>query len=461
MRIRDISRLAWDQVRRRKVVTGLCMAGISIGCAAIIVALSLGESAQVYSEKMLNSYLKMDEITVTPNSGIPSQGGGDGGGEFEDNSRPDPGRLTRQKLEIIQGLDHVISAAPYRELGNMQLYTVDNKMADVQVIATDLSLLAKFDKTFYQGGGSDVPNTVVLTYGATLGLIDAETRQKIFQELSSDPNNIQLMQQYESLSILPTELYQQQIQLQIQDYTQVDGQTYSSSPLRVSGILNKTAGMEDWMVAYDKVMYVSLESAERLIEELNLTNAAGGQSDAFNSVIVKVDSKENILQLEQLIQKLNLSTSTNLYQQESLAQEFAIVKKVALGVGVFVLIIASISIIVAMTMSTHQRRRQIGIMKVLGANMGQIRNMFITEAALLGLLGGLLGVLISYLIVYGINSLLGTQGGANPSDAEIVFIPLMTMPIGISFAVMTGIISGIYPAISASRTDALTAIKRD
>lgn len=460
MRISDISRLAWDQVRRRKVVTGLCMAGISIGCAAIIVALSLGESAQSYSEKMLNDYLKMDEITVTPNNGVPSQGEGSSGGS-EENNHLDPGRLTRQKLEIIQGMKHVTSAAPFRELGTMKMYTVDNRMAEVQVRATDLSLLAKFDNTFMQGAGSDVPNMAVLSYGATLGLIDTETRQKILDGLSSDPNNIQLREQYESLSILPTEMYQQQIQLQTQDTSSMDGQTYTSSPLRVNGILNKAAGMEEWMVAYDKVIYVSLESAERLSEELNLTNAAGGQSDGYQSVIVKVDSTDHIVQVEQLIQKLSLSTSTNLYQQESLAQEFAIVKKAALGVGVFILIIASISIIVAMTMSTHQRRRQIGIMKVLGANMRQIRNMFITEAALLGLMGGILGVLISYLIVYGINLLLGTQAGTDPSEGEIVFIPIMTLPLGITFAVMTGVLSGIYPAISASRTDALTAIKRD
>lgn len=95
----------------------------------------------------------------------------------------------------------------------------------------------------------------------------------------------------------------------------------------------------------------------------------------------------NIKPVEQMIQKLTLNAQDNLYQQEMLKEQFDMIKMAALGIGVFILIIASISIIVAMTMSTHQRRRQIGIMKVLGANMGQIRNMFITEAALLGLLG--------------------------------------------------------------------------
>ncbi|WP_438350804.1 ABC transporter permease [Paenibacillus sp. FA6] len=457
MRISDISRLAWDQVRRRKVVTGLCMAGISIGCAAIIVALSLGESAQSYSEKTMNQYLKMDEITVMPNSGMPSHGANGGGGAGEGNEMLDPGKLTRQKLEIIQGLNHVEAATPFQEIGYMQMYTIDNRKAYVQVIGTDLRLLEKYDKTFKQGGGSHLPGMAVLNYGATLGLIDDETQKKMNDAFANDPFNFELREQYERLNMLPSEMYQQQIQLQMQ----MEYSTLNSSPLRVNGILNKASGSNDQMESWNKIIYVSLETAERLAEELNLNNGASGQAGVYNSVIVKVDSTDNIVQLEQLIQKLTLNTSTNLYQQEMLAEQFDMVKKAALGVGVFILIIASISIIVAMTMSTHQRRRQIGIMKVLGANMGQIRNMFITEAALLGLLGGILGVLISYLIVFGINQLIGTSAGPDPSAGIIIFIPIMTLPVGISFAIMTGVLSGIYPAISASRTDALTAIKRD
>ncbi len=456
MRISDISRMAWDQVKRRKVVTALCMAGISIGCAAIIVALSLGDSAQSYVTKEVNRNFKMDEITVTPNGGIPSQGGESAA---SGSGAPDPGRLTRQKLEIIQGLKHVTAAAPFQQLGYIQMYTIDNKIADVQVIGTDLNLLTKYDKTFKQGGPSDLPGMAVLNYGATIGLIDAETRQNLYDQLGTDPYNTKIMEQYNSLSLLPSEMYRQQIQLQSQDYTSQTGGTKTSSALRVNGILGNPPGTSDERASYEKTVYVSLETAERLTEELNLNTGTSGQAGVYNSVIVKVDSVDNIVQVEQLIQKLTLSTSTNLFQQEQLKQTFDMIKMAALGAGVFILIIASISIIVAMTMSTHQRRRQIGIMKVLGANMGQIRNMFITEAALLGMLGGMLGILFSYLIVLGINRLIGTAGGGE--SGLVIYIPLMTIPIGLAFAIMTGVLSGIYPAISASRTDALTAIKRD
>lgn len=436
LRISDISRLAWEQVKRRKVVTGLCMAGISIGCAAIIVALSIGDSAQSYTEREINRNFKMDEITVSPNGGIPSQGGGSGSSAA--NEKLDPGRLTAQKLEIIKGLRHVTAAAPFQELGYIQMLTIDNKITDVQLIGTDLRLLTKYDKKFKQGGASDLVGMAVLNYGATVGLIDNETRQRLFEQLSTDPYNNKLMEQYNSLSMLPTDMYKQQVQLQSFDPASQTGGMLVSSPIQVVGILDNPSGTNENMAMYDKKIYVSLETGERLVEQMKLSSGTAGQKGVYNSAIVKVDSTENIVELEKLIQKLTLTTSTNLYQKEALADTFSMVKKAALGIGVFILIIASISIIVAMTMSTHQRRRQIGIMKVLGANMGQIRNMFITEAALLGMLGGLLGIAFSYLIVLGINKLIGNSSGMGGGEPLVIYIPLMTLPVGIAFAVMTG-----------------------
>lgn len=460
MKFRDISRMAWDQVKRRKVVTGLCMTGISIGCAAIIAALSIGQSAQVYVTNEVNRNFKMDEITVTPGGGIPSPKGG-GGSSSGTNSNLDPGKLTFQKMKIIQGLNHVIAATPFQDTGYMQMLTMDNKITDVQVIATDLRMLTKYDKHFKQGGPSDLAGMVVLNHGATLGLIDLETRQKIFDTMSNDPFNQDVMNQYNNLMVVPSELYRQKVQLQAQDYSSSSTQPVIklSSPLQVIGILGSPSGMSDDRATYEKIMYVSLETAAQIQKELSFNTDATFQSveeGSYNSITVKVDSTDNIKQVEALIQKLSLNASDNLFQLDQLKEQFDMIKMAALGIGVFILVIASISIIVAMTMSTHQRRRQIGIMKVLGANMRQIRNMFITEAALLGLLGGLLGVFFSYLIIMGLNKLVSSSG-----DGLSFFIPLMTIPIGLAFAIMTGVLSGIYPAISASRTDALTAIKRD
>jgi ABC-type antimicrobial peptide transport system permease subunit len=65
-------------------------------------------------------------------------------------------------------------------------------------------------------------------------------------------------------------------------------------------------------------------------------------------------------------------------------------------------------------------------------------------------------------VIWGINIIVinfsGTRPGQNP---EILFISFWILPVGLLFALLTGVLSGIIPAIKASRTDALTAIKRE
>ncbi|MDF2935960.1 MAG: transporter permease [Paenibacillaceae bacterium] len=455
MRIRDILRLSWDQVKRRKVVTGLCAAGISIGCAAIVVAMSVGDSAQKYTEKEMNQFFKMDEITVRANAGV-SAPGSTGVSQLSTDML-EQGKLTRQKLDLIRQFPNVSAAAPFVEMGHLQMVTNDNRVSYVQVIGTRLDSLPQFGHAFAQGGPTDTPGAIVLNYGATLGLNDPETLDNLMRQISRNPYDDDLMDQYRKLQKTPSELYQKQLQFKVS--TGETGKTRSSSPLRVAGILKLPQGSTADSAQYDKKVYISMETMQMLREELydNTANSASS-SESYETAVVKVKSQDVVESVEKQIQRLRVNTQTNLNQKEMVAEQFAIIKMVAMGIGVFILIIASISIIVAMTMSTYQRRRQIGIMKVLGANLAQIRNMFIVEAALTGLLGGMLGILFSYWVVWGLNVLIMS---VSQDKTPMIFIPPATIFTGMAFAIMTGVLSGLYPAVSASRTDALTAIKRD
>ncbi len=456
MRISDITSLAWDQIKRRKVVTSLCLTGISIGCASLIVAMSIGESAQQFSLDEMNRNFKMNEITVKPNAGITTKSSAK-----SEKGNFDRGRLTEQKVEIIKKLPHVTAVAPFMEIESLEMITIENKSTYVEVIGTDLRSLTGFDKTFLEGGPSDAVGTVVLNSGATLGLMDAETVKKMMGRLQEDPFNDGLIQQFNIMNRAPANLFQQQVQYQY--YDMGSNKSITSSSLRVAGILKQPRGVRAEEAAYDKKAYVSIETAQLLSEQLRLRGDSS-ELKGYDSLLVRVDNQDYVKQVEAQIQKLILTTETNLFHQVEVNEKFNMIKKMALGIGLFILVIASISIIVAMTMSTHQRRRQIGIMKVLGSNLWQIRNLFIAEAALLGLLGGVIGVLISYLSLSGVNELLTTPSviplGASMTGMTVV-LSSKSIPLGIAFAVMTGVLSGIYPAISASNTNALVAIKKD
>ncbi|MCR8843374.1 ABC transporter permease [Paenibacillus sp. SC116] len=458
MRFGDYIRISFDQLRRRKVVTILCALGISIGCAAIVVAMSIGESAAKYSEMQMSRWFKLDEITVSAKSA------GQSGDPSAKPEMDEGSLLTSQKLELIRTFPHVLAAAPMEEIGGFQTKLSNGTSSYTQVIATDLNSLQAFGHHMRLGTISDLPQTVIANFGATFGYVDEKARNALYDKLRQNPYDDEVYKQLENLDRLPANLYQQSIQFVQHD--QQSGREILSPALRVTGVLKKPDSQTDNMAMNQKVMYVSLETAEwlrkqpgfRPIEPDSSTNMVSATVEHYPLVTVKVDSQENILQVENKIKQLRLNAMNNLEQKERLEKQFAMVRTIALGIGLFVLFIASISIVVAMTMSTHQRRRQIGIMKVLGANLSQIRNMFIVEATLIGLLGGIMGVILSHWIIWGINGLVLASGA---EAAEILFIAPWIIPMGMFFAIITGILAGLYPAINASRTDALTAIRRD
>ncbi|MFC5451738.1 ABC transporter permease [Paenibacillus aestuarii] len=443
--------LGWDQLQRRKVVTALCTVGIAIGSASIMVALGFGESIQHYSQKQMSYYLKTDEITIRDISDDPSG----------------QGKMTSAKLDLIRSFPYVKSVASFQDLQQFTFTVDDGKKSTVHLIATELPTIPDFDSKLQQGSFSVQENSIILSYGATMGLMDEQTEQVRVKMMQQNPSK-ETAETFNKMDALPYPLYQKQLILKA--VSSPSSQTanpasaavqQAETTLRVTGVLQRPEGLPDSMVQGNKTAFVSAETGRKILE---LNNRISDSSAVqYDSVKVKVDSSAHVKEVEENIRKLHLQTQSNLYQEDRMKGEFVIVRLLLTGVGLFVLFVASISIVVAMTMSTHQRRRQIGIMKVLGANLKQIRNMFIVEASLLGMLGGLVGILLSYWVIWGINVIIIKFSGSESSGepAEILFLSLWILPVGMFFAIMTGVLSGLYPAVKASKTDALTAIKRE
>jgi ABC-type antimicrobial peptide transport system permease subunit len=110
-------------------------------------------------------------------------------------------------------------------------------------------------------------------------------------------------------------------------------------------------------------------------------------------------------------------------------------------------------------MSIYERTREIGVMKVLGAKLQDIKNLFLLEAALIGLFGGAMGLGVSFAASGIINRIVYnmSQDSYMPVD-EISVIPLSLVLIALVFSTLIGIISGYYPARRAMKLSALKAI---
>ncbi len=126
------------------------------------------------------------------------------------------------------------------------------------------------------------------------------------------------------------------------------------------------------------------------------------------------------------------------------------------------LLVAAIGIANTMMMSIYERTKEIGVFKVLGCRLSWIRNIFLCEAALIGFICGLGGCVLSLLVSYGVNTFMASTGqlaAIGMLGNRLMLIPLWLVLIGMVFATLIGMVSGILPARRAMRLSALEAIR--
>jgi putative ABC transport system permease protein len=194
-----------------------------------------------------------------------------------------------------------------------------------------------------------------------------------------------------------------------------------------------------------------------LMNEVDMKNLLG-YGNNVDIIAVKVSDKSLINQTANDIEKLmrqrrNVKVGQEDFTISTPAALLSSVNSVISGVQIFIIIIASISILVGaigisntMTTSVLERKREIGIMKAIGARNEQIFYQFLIESGLLGLVGGIIGILlgtgIGYLGTVALNTFLGAS-----TQPQINWILLFSVTIG-SFLI--GITSGLVPALRAA-----------
>lgn len=102
-------------------------------------------------------------------------------------------------------------------------------------------------------------------------------------------------------------------------------------------------------------------------------------------------------------------------------------------------------------------------MKVLGCDMGNIRNMFLMESGFIGLMGGMVGLILSYSLSYVMNHLPAVSQvmGMMGTEGNISRIPLWLAGMALVFAIVVGMVAGFFPAVRAMKLSPLAAIRNE
>jgi ABC-type antimicrobial peptide transport system permease subunit len=127
------------------------------------------------------------------------------------------------------------------------------------------------------------------------------------------------------------------------------------------------------------------------------------------------------------------------------------------------LFVAFIGIANTMIMSIYERTREIGTLKAMGASRGDIRQMFMLEAGLIGLFGGVVGVVTSWILGQGLDRFahwMARQREIPLPDQLFLITPMLAVQ-ALVFAFVIGIVAGLYPAHRAACMDPLVALRHE
>ena len=442
MKWKDMIGMSLSNLFKRKVRTLLTVAGVIIGTCAIVVMVSFGIGINESMNTMMEG---MGDLTIVQINNY--------------NQTPESTPLDDDMIAKIEAIPHVVAVTPVYTLDWNAVTINSGKYAyQGQIYGVNMKSLADFGYTVQEGSlpGDDFEENMILFGGSAL---------YNFYNTKKTSNNM-IFAQPDATGTIPDpyvdpmkdelELVINEMQGNLDEGTSTTTASKKQKPIELKciGVMG-----DDWSrnppPGYAVFMDVSF--AKKLQEQYNKINDVDttNTKSSYDNVSVKAESVEYVAEVEEAIQALGFADT---YSMESirkpLEQQMSTIQMILGGLGAISLLVAALGITNTMIMSIYERTREIGVMKVLGCVVGNIRTMFLVEAGTIGFMGGILGLAFSYGISFAINSFaaagnsisLGGIVGVGVTGSNVSIIPVWLAFGALVFATMIGLISGFYPA---------------
>jgi putative ABC transport system permease protein len=190
------------------------------------------------------------------------------------------------------------------------------------------------------------------------------------------------------------------------------------------------------------------------------TTRMPGSSATYTAVSARVKKPNDIQSVEDAIKKMGFNAFSIIDASNSVKQFFKVLDIFLLIFGSLALAVSSIGIVNTLVMAVLERRREIGIMKALGASDSDVKGLFFAEAGAMGIVGGVLGVALGWLIGQAIN--VGTNiylKHQHFPPEQIWSVPWLLVIGAIVFSALISLLSGLYPASRAAKLDPVQALR--
>ena len=188
----------------------------------------------------------------------------------------------------------------------------------------------------------------------------------------------------------------------------------------------------------------------------------GASPDEYSEVTVRAAGPNEAFRVEKAIRELGFDARAVASRFQEARQFFVFMEVLLSAVGTVGLVVAGLGIMNTQLMSVMERYQEIGIYKALGASDGDVRVLFLTEAVVLGALGGLGGLVLAravcWLLQWALNAYAARQGVEGLSS--VFCFPAWLLAGAVAYALLISLISGVYPASRAASIDPISALRR-
>ncbi len=436
MKTHDVLELATRNLREAVLRNSLTTIGIGVGVASLVAMLSLGVGLQQMATKRLERSGLFDTVVVSPRAEF--RGPGMRARPTTDENQRVLDQDARRELEKLPEVTEV-----YPGIRSLTDVNYDGKshysmLAGLPMSARERDAFESVKGRFFSGPQAD----------------EAILQNEFAKELNPDPESLigkevtvkypkhQPMgaapMMFGGFSVLPAE-----------------------KKLRVVGIIQDDPEGGIGALGRGRV-YVPVQLAESMdiMQASDLRDPMRLARGGYMSLVLRLKDTRHVERVEAAVQKMGFSAFSLLDATRNLRRFFAIFD-LFLGIfGSVALAVASIGIVNTLVMAVLERRREIGIMKAIGAENGDIKRLFFAEAGCMGLLGGALGVLLGWfigrVINFGANIYLRQQ---NLPAETFWTVPWWLVVGAMAFSILVSLGAGLYPAARAARLDPVQSLR--
>jgi ABC-type lipoprotein release transport system permease subunit len=187
------------------------------------------------------------------------------------------------------------------------------------------------------------------------------------------------------------------------------------------------------------------------------------ERDGYDGLMVRARSLEQVGPLVVELQRRGLHVDSYQSALSMINKAMIVVQTMLAAVGGLALLVATLGIANTMLMAVYERTAEIGILKAIGASPGDIRALFVVEAAMISIAGGVGGIVAGWLLSMGLDEGIHAvfRWQEVPMQGTFFVTPFWLVALALVFATLIGLLAGLYPAARAARLDPLEALRHE